>query len=152
MKFEYEENPAPDGQYKRKILAPGRARYVVEKAFETFSKKTGKPMMELTLLVTDQLGESERIWVYILHNQAGRIKAFLESAGRASLYNASAEFRDRDLLGLRGECEIKTQYSIDPRYGDKTVVDCFVTNTDGGNSQPQNAQNGLPPVDDDVPF
>jgi hypothetical protein len=151
MRFEYEENPAPDGQYKNKILAPGKARYVVETAIEAISKSSGKPMIELTLNVTDQLGETGKVWVYLMHNNPGRIKAFLESAGRSSLYNSSAELRDRDLPGLRGECEIKTQYSTNPQYGDKTVVDHFIVNPTAGATTSMRLDSN-PSVHDDVPF
>jgi hypothetical protein len=155
MKFEYEANPQVDGQYKRKILAPGRASYVVEKAIESISKSSGNPMIELTLMVTDQLGQKERVWFYLLHNKPGTIKAFVASAGRDDLYNSNAELKERDLPGLIGSCEIKTDFSKNPKYPDKTTIDYFIVPLPGSNYGIQSSTNQYTTpsnIDDDIPF
>lgn len=133
-----------------KLLQPGAGTFTVVGAYDKdrddntkplISKASGAPMIKLLMIVADCYGNETRTNEYVTINTMWRLKNLLDAAGRPSLYKPWGEFAINSLIGLSGNCVLKSD-----TFNDKTStkIDKYT------NPVKQAPQIELP--DDEIPF
>ncbi len=111
-------------QPKAYLIAEGRGKFEILDA-RSHTSKSGNECLKVEALLTDMHGEHCRYFMYLLPNYPLRIKYLVESIGKPHLYNAAGKLDPNELVGMEGECLIKTEKSKDPKYSDKSGISVF---------------------------
>jgi hypothetical protein len=112
LKYDYVD---PDNLTSYRLLKEGEGKFTVKNVFTT--DKQGYPMLDkngamklkLSLMVTDQDGSKSLVDDWLVGSYPSKIRDFALGVGIPGLYNASGVLDTDKLIGLGGNCVIKTE-------------------------------------------
>ena len=143
---------APDDLNSFKVIEEGEGTFKVLEATEEVSKTSGKDMMNILYELKNLRGQSTLCNQYIVANEwaAKNIYGILDAAGKAELYQEkNGEIKPYDLIGLKGQCKIKTEVSTNPNFEDKSKVGYFIP---ASQKRPIHSETVEECPDDSIPF
>lgn len=161
MRFE----PKTEEELKNTVLQPGIYDGEILKAVEKTSKKSGNPMIELTMKFYGEGDESALVMDYLLESMPKKLRHFCDAAGILEMYE-SGEFNADDCQGLSIRAKLKVDHDKNDQYDDKNVVADYVVEAPAPKPAPATANRkaakpepkqpepvgaGAPP-NDDIPF
>lgn len=131
------------------LLAEGYGQFKITKA-EVKTSKTGNPMMELNMQLTDVNGKRGFCNEYLVATKdesgkkrlATKIKNLANSIGKPELYGPGRKLVPNDLLGEGGTCYIKVQSGGE--FADRNVISKYI--------KVDEASQDFSPEQDDLPF
>lgn len=144
MRFE----PKTEKEIAEAMLLPdGEYDFVVVKAEDTKSKKTGVDMIKVTIGVYQPDGTQRLITDYLMGSFPRKLRRFAEGIGLLAQYEMG-ELHSEECEGRSGRCKVVIKHQDD--YDPKNEVKDYVVNR-ASKSKPAPAAH-LPTTEDDIPF
>lgn len=106
---------------ERKLWAKGTYDFEIPDAFETLSKSSGNPMIELKVRIFKPDGSSRVISDYLLEKTGDKLRHAAEACGLLDKYNLGS-LSNTDFQGKRGKLKLGIEKDKTHEYPDKNVV------------------------------
>ncbi len=120
--------PRSEEEVRNAVLVPaGRYQFVVLKAVERVSKKTGQPLIELILDIIDSTGYPRRVYDYLTLSpkMAYKIRHFCMATGLMERYDTGA-LSATDCVGRTGIVDVEIQKTKEPNFPDRNSVKDYI--------------------------
>ena len=118
------------------LLKDGVYDFSVSEAKDAISKRTGNPMIKLTLVIWDKNGDKRFITDYIMTSYMRKLKHFCDATGLIDKYNEGS-LTATDCLDKTGKLKLVIKNEIDSPYPPQNEVQDYVK------KESVIAQNGL---------
>lgn len=137
-------NLLPDGDYD----------FLVKAAEDTVSKKSGAPMIKLTLSIWDTNNYERTVFDYIMPAIMRKLKHFADAIGIEDLYEAGG-YSANDCVNKSGKCKIITDMKEGSTFDPSNVVKDYIKRDPNSSAPPErliDKQADTSGFADDVPF
>lgn len=131
------------------LLKAGVYDFEVVFAEDVTSKRTGNPMIKLTLKVYGEDGRAQTINDYLMPALMYKLKHFCDTAGLEDKFTKGTLAAD-DCKNASGKCKVKIEES--EGYSPKNAIQDYVKETKVKASQSKLVTPAADFVDDDLPF
>lgn len=123
-------NPVTEEEIKRRnLLDPGIYDFVVHDATEKISMRSGNPMIELVLKVTDLTGKVHTLLDYLVDNEYSdhKIRHLSECSGVLESYE-NGEIFANDFINKKGKVKITIRKDKSGQEDDRNFIKDYIVN------------------------
>jgi len=120
-------NPKPEKKEKKQLFAVGEYDFTVKEAEERVSGN-GNKMIELTLVVSNEAGETTTVKDYLLAKQPRKLREAAYACGIGAKFE-TGKIVDADFVDRRGRLRLKIEKDANGEYPPKNVVRQYVIGT-----------------------
>ena len=133
------------------LIPAGIYPFTVTSAEDKVSKKSGAPMMQLSLEVFAADGKSRKVTDYIMEAVAYKLRHFAMAVGMGDQYTRDGELKPHDMLGRSGSCMIRVE-PAEGNFSAKNSVKDYVPLKDGEEATPAPKRAAASDESDPAPF